>query len=72
MFIVNGGWSDWSPFGDCSKTCGDGIKTRHRTCTNPAPKNGGDDCTGPSSDKMSCNERGCLGLYAFELNLITE
>ena len=61
LFIVNGGWSDWSPFGDCSKTCGGGEKTRYRTCTNPAPANGGKDCVGPSSDSMNCNEQGCPG-----------
>ena len=61
LFIVNGGWSDWSSFGDCSKTCGGGEKTRYRTCTNPAPANGGKDCMGSSSDSMSCNEQGCPG-----------
>ena len=61
LFIVNGGWSDWTSFGDCSKTCGGGIKTRQRTCTNPAPANGGKDCKGSSSDSMSCNEQGCPG-----------
>ena len=63
LFIVNGGWSDWSSFGDCSKTCGGGEKTRYRTCTNPAPANGGKDCMGSSSDSMSCNEQGCPGQY---------
>ena len=61
LFSVDGGWTSWSSFGDCSKTCGGGEKTRYRTCTNPAPANGGKDCVGPSSDSMSCNEQGCPG-----------
>lgn len=40
---VDGGWSDWS-------ACANGIQTR--TCTNPAPSNGGKDCVGPTS--QSC------------------
>ncbi len=51
---VNGGWTD---FGACSATCGGGTQTR--TCTNPAPANGGAACTGPTS--QSCNAQGCPG-----------
>jgi hypothetical protein len=49
---VNGGWSDW---GACSLTCGGGTQTR--TCTNPAPANGGANCTGASS--QACNTQSC-------------
>ncbi|XP_035675461.1 ectin-like, partial [Branchiostoma floridae] len=37
---IDGGWSDWSPWSDCSVTCGVGTQTRDRSCTNPAPANG--------------------------------
>ncbi len=40
---VNGGWSDWS-------VCANGMQSR--TCTNPAPSNGGVDCAGSAS--QSC------------------
>ncbi len=49
---VNGGWSDWSA---CSVTCGGGTQTR--TCTNPAPANGGAPCSGASS--QACNTQAC-------------
>ena len=51
---MDGGWSDW---GGCSKTCGTG--TQARTCTNPAPANGGADCSGEST--LACNTDPCPG-----------
>jgi|GEM_PF-6132901 len=51
---VNGGWSDWSV---CSVSCGGGTQTR--TCTNPAPVYGGNDCQGSSS--QGCNTHSCGG-----------
>ncbi len=50
---VNGGWSAWSA---CSATCGGGTQTR--TCTNPAPANGGSNCSGSSS--QACNTQACV------------
>ena len=57
--IVHGNWSDWSPFGTCSKTCGGGTKNRLRTCTNPAPQHGGTDCKGSPIESMECNTHTC-------------
>ncbi|XP_020605695.1 hemicentin-1-like isoform X2 [Orbicella faveolata] len=58
---VNGGYSDWKPYGVCSKTCGSGVQTRKRTCTNPPPSNGGKDCSrlGPDSTTRECNNQEC-------------
>ncbi|XP_078588098.1 uncharacterized protein LOC144869084 isoform X2 [Branchiostoma floridae x Branchiostoma japonicum] len=52
---VDGGWSDWSPWSTCSVTCGVGEQTRDRTCTNPAPANGGADCDGPTQETQACD-----------------
>lgn len=41
---VDGGFSPWSEFGPCSKTCEKGFQRRFRTCTNPAPADGGKLC----------------------------
>jgi len=54
-FMLDGGWSDWGTFSSCSTACGDGAKIRQRTCTNPAPKQGGADCAGPVTDSATCN-----------------
>jgi len=57
---VNGGWSAWSVWGSCSLTCGGGTQSRTRTCTNPAPANGGADCVGSTSESQACNTQACL------------
>uniref|UniRef100_A0A0G4F677 PA14 domain-containing protein n=1 Tax=Chromera velia CCMP2878 TaxID=1169474 RepID=A0A0G4F677_9ALVE len=56
---VNGGWSDWSGWSDCTKSCGTGLKTRSRTCTEPAPSDGGRGCTGDATQSSPCNPDPC-------------
>ena len=53
---VNGGYSDFGTWSECSAECGGGTQTRTRNCTNPAPAHGGADCVGESSD---CNTHPC-------------
>ncbi|XP_045446433.1 netrin receptor unc-5-like [Melitaea cinxia] len=43
---VNGGWSDWSPWAPCRCGAQTSGRRRSRTCTNPAPANGGAPCRG--------------------------
>ncbi|CAH1793554.1 unnamed protein product, partial [Owenia fusiformis] len=47
-------------WGACSTTCGDGDQTRTRACDNPAPANGGSECS-PSdlTATQSCNDGDC-------------
>uniref|UniRef100_A0AAR5PWR0 Sema domain-containing protein n=1 Tax=Dendroctonus ponderosae TaxID=77166 RepID=A0AAR5PWR0_DENPD len=53
---VHGGWSDWSAWSACSATCGTAVKTRFRTCTNPAPAFGGRVCVGQDRTEAFCTE----------------
>jgi len=50
-----GDWGDW---GDCSKTCGGGTKTRN-WITTTKPKNNGTACPDPSTQSQSCNTQSC-------------
>ena len=59
MVRINGGWSDWQQWSDCSASCGNGTRIRRRFCNNPIPANGGRECLGPESEVEMCNERPC-------------
>nr|CAD7410915.1 unnamed protein product [Timema cristinae] len=52
--LVNGGWSPWSAWSECSPSCGHGMKKRSRLCINPAPFDGGLTCQGPSVQRSDC------------------
>ena len=66
LFSVNGGVGEWSGWSSCSKECGTGTKTTTRSCDNPAPANGGSDCTESLSESQDCNTHPCPGLYVKE------
>ncbi|MEE6511646.1 hypothetical protein FKM82_018307, partial [Ascaphus truei] len=61
---VKGSWSCWSSWTQCSATCGGGHYQRTRTCTNPAPSNGGDICIGLHTEEALCNTYSCEGGWA--------
>ena len=53
--VVDGGWQNWSKWGECSEPCGRGEQVRSRSCDNPRPKNGGSQCDGPSTQRLPCS-----------------
>ncbi|XP_038050781.1 sushi, von Willebrand factor type A, EGF and pentraxin domain-containing protein 1-like [Patiria miniata] len=57
--IVDGGWGSWSPFSDCSKSCGGGKQFRSRACDSPLPLNGGLNCPGERRQLQQCNTGKC-------------
>uniref|UniRef100_A0A674MID2 Thrombospondin-1 n=1 Tax=Takifugu rubripes TaxID=31033 RepID=A0A674MID2_TAKRU len=56
---IDGGWGPWSPWDTCTLTCGKGIQTRKRLCSDPAPKFGGMDCVGEAKMSQVCNKQDC-------------
>ncbi|XP_033728613.1 neurogenic locus notch homolog protein 1-like isoform X2 [Pecten maximus] len=57
--IVDGGWSIWSNWSDCSKTCEGGNMARQRECNNPFPDPEGQPCIGEDMETAICNEDPC-------------
>lgn len=51
---VDGAWSFWSSWSDCSAVCGLGTKIRRRFCNSPAPLFGGFPCPGPTEEVREC------------------
>ncbi|XP_068682721.1 uncharacterized protein [Montipora foliosa] len=57
-----GYWSPWQPWSLCSTTCGNGARTRMRTCVSSV---GGGGCSGSDMEKERCNLAECLDLSKF-------
>lgn len=56
---IDGAWSEWHEWGECSKTCGRGAHVRLRVCDNPPPSDGGKDCSGDVTELQRCNYKKC-------------
>lgn len=63
MTGIDGNWTSWSSWTPCSVTCGTGIETRTRNCSNPTPENGGQACSGQGIDTRQCNNTACTGAF---------
>ena len=61
LFLVNGGYSLWSKWGQCSKSCGTGEQSRSRSCTNPTPVGSGKPCEGAANEIQQCFTTACPG-----------
>ena len=57
---VDGGWSNYTAVGSCSKTCGKGGMVKMtRTCDNPRQFCGGQDCMGTMMKMEDCDLPDC-------------
>ena len=54
---MNGVWSAWQDWSDCSVTCGQGSQQRQRVCT--PPRNNGSPCSGSDTDIRTCSLQVC-------------
>jgi hemicentin len=52
---VDGGWSEWEVWQQCSVSCGNGTQLRTRHCNNPVPSGGGLECQGLNTEQQQCN-----------------
>ncbi|CAC5380612.1 Coadhesin,Thrombospondin-1,Mucin-like protein,Hemicentin-1,Thrombospondin-2 [Mytilus coruscus] len=60
--VIDGEWSTWTNWTDCSKPCNGGLKERSRNCNSPPPFNGGLYCNGTDTDVKLCNTFSCTGI----------
>ena len=58
---VDGGWSNFGDWSECSAECDGGFQPRTRLCNNPAPGNGGAYCDGVNFGIQACNTHQCPG-----------
>ena len=49
--MVPGNWGKWTSWSECIENC---TEIRSRTCSNPAPKEGGIPCPGENIEKREC------------------
>ncbi|XP_064624818.1 A disintegrin and metalloproteinase with thrombospondin motifs 6-like [Lineus longissimus] len=56
---TNGGWGNWTTWGECSRSCGGGIQVIERLCDNPRPRFGGKYCIGERKKYRLCNTEKC-------------
>lgn len=57
--LVDGGWAAWSDWSTCDVTCSKGVQSKIRTCTDPAPSDGGLDCVGNATETQVCQNDPC-------------
>ena len=67
---VDGVWMDWSHWGHCDVSCGTGSSTRTRSCTNPPPAHGGNNCQGTSQETSVCLMTQCPGKVLLTLTIL--
>ena len=70
-FSVNHlGWNSWETWSQCTKTCGEAIRSRSRTCSSANNQ----DCEGKAAEERPCNLKKCQSNYVllcFVLTLIS-
>lgn len=66
---VEGLWTPWTAWSECSARCDSGVQTRNRSCSNPAY--GGPECSGPLIQTRDCNTQPCKGVAWRETGVLS-
>ncbi|XP_069842594.1 A disintegrin and metalloproteinase with thrombospondin motifs 7 isoform X2 [Dendropsophus ebraccatus] len=56
---VDGAWGSWSSWSSCTRSCGAGVQSAERHCSNPSPRYGGKYCLGERKRYRVCNVLPC-------------
>ncbi|WAR25854.1 CADN-like protein [Mya arenaria] len=56
---LNGNWGDWGHWSQCDVTCALGNQIRKRSCDNPLPAFGGQECAGKETELNKCQGGPC-------------
>ena len=66
---MNGGYSGWYLSSECNATCGNGVEIWRRSCDNPSPKNGGQNCSvlGNDVEYRICKKQLCPSKFFYIL-----
>ena len=68
-FLVDGEYSPWGVWGECSTTCAEGVQNRTRECF--GMEHGGTACEGEPSQTRECNERECPGMQVQSVEFVS-
>ena len=60
---VDGLWTQWSEWADCTKSCHGGIRFKARVCVFDDAKPKGKDCVGDNIITEVCNTGECVGKW---------
>ncbi|KAE8292038.1 Complement component C7 Precursor [Larimichthys crocea] len=60
--VIHGSWTCWSAWASCSG----GRRSRSRSCSNPTPWNGGQNCIGETTETSDCEEQDLQYLKTME------
>lgn len=62
VYVVDGIFNGWMEWSECSVTCGNGTRDRHRTCFGPFDD--GANCTGDYDQRAICVTELCAGMFS--------
>lgn len=73
LFNLDEEWTDWSPWGACTSSCGGGLRLRTRKCNTTLDTISEMLCVGNSEESNVCGVLECRGTKANEcISTLTE